>query len=289
MMRGEKGAKIANAPENKRSLFVNEKGKLRLVWIWLIAAAVYAAWNFGFQCLWNAVLPAANPEIGMAIRCVGTIVLMYLLAKLLHIHDHHGFYISAGLKWLAVGVAMEIVAAALCLCFDSVRMVSPFGSPVFSWNQLIAVLIIVIECMAAEMLLQTVLYCSARDRISRLASILLVSAAAFLVESGWKENWIGMINVLLSAAMGCLVHDHWGLAGSAGFGIGWRIASNVVLSGFGTGIWNTYHVSEAWLTGGEAGVSCGIIATALYAGGIVWLLLREKKKARGEEKTAHAA
>ena len=278
MKKNTKDVKPAKVPGKKHSIFTYADGRLRMIWIWIIAAAAYLIWTYGFHFLWHAALHEGTDSVlFLAIEGAGLLAIAAALVRILHIHDHHGFYIGEGGKCLGIGIALEIIAVALCLALDSLRLYNPIGKPTFSWNQPILIIVILIEDLAAEKLLQNVLYCAARDRIHRIAAIALTAATAFVVGQSWTLPWIGMINMVLLSVSCCLLHDRWGLAASAGFGIGWAVASNVILSEYGTGIWNIYHVSEPWLTGNGTGVFNGIIATAMLVALIMMLVITEKK------------
>ena len=157
MKKAHKDAGQAGMPVEKRSPFVHADGRLRLIWIWLIVAIVDSAWSTGFHWLWHALLPNAGDLLFIAAEGIGLLACAYGLIRLLHIHDHHGFYWDSGCKWLGIGIGMEIIASVLCLTIDSLRLLNPIGSPAFSWNQLILTAIIIVEDLAAEMLLQNVL------------------------------------------------------------------------------------------------------------------------------------
>ena len=99
MKKNTKDVKPAKVPGKKHSIFTYADGRLRMIWIWIIAAAAYLIWTYGFHFLWHAALHEGTDSVlSLAIEGAGLLAIAAALVRILHIHDHHGFYIGEGQK-----------------------------------------------------------------------------------------------------------------------------------------------------------------------------------------------
>ena len=183
---------------------------------------------------------------------------------------------SGALAGLAAAAALLILG----LAFDSLRM-EP-GSPKLHPSLFPLLLVSLLAAFAEELFTKGVLYDGLAGRWGSLWATAAATAVFFLSSGGLAGNVISGVNVLLLGLLCCAVHGRCGLWADVGLRWGWS-AATVFLFGFGGGegsLMRFYAVSEALLTGGDAGPVYGLYATVALAAGIAWLLCRKggKKK-----------
>ena len=123
---------------------------------------------------------------------------------------------------------------------------------------------------------------NSRVRVPRTVSLHQSASAAYAAVSwlngGFAGSAVGILNGLLLGWVGCAIYSLDGLWTSVGFTWGWRFAMTCIL-GFGGGeaaVYRFFGVSEALLTGGDAGLMHGLWTTLLLAGMIVALSLKRR-------------
>ncbi len=299
-------------------VFRNQEGHVRLVWLWLIGFAVYAAWNWGVEFafaqtlgrlhshamnlsygdilqapLWaTLVIRGYDPLLSM-VESLGTVVIFLSLARVLHNKgDHEGFELPGLGRWLVVGLVAALAGTGLCLLTDSMRLAAPLSEPRFSLATLVAAPECFLATLAGEVFMMDYLYESARAHLKRLPSILLVMVVEFVAEGGWHLSWIGMLNVVLQVSLCCMLHDRYGLAAPTGLFTGWSFVHSALLVNLGGaagGVWSVYHVSEEWLTGGSHGLFNGVYMTAFLLAVQVFVHFRHKYRETAEKAAGKAA
>ena len=174
------------------------------------------------------------------------------------------------------GVLSVALVAALCLLPDSMRLEWPLTEPVIGWRLPVAALFSLISVTAEEIFTKRVLYDGLGERWNALWASVVVCAVSWLT-GGLAGSAVGILNGLLLGWVGCALYSLGGLWTSVGFVWGWRFAMTCIL-GFGGGeasVYRLYGVSEALLTGGDAGPMHGLWATALLACIAAWTAIKK--------------
>ena len=176
------------------------------------------------------------------------------------------------------GLLAAIMVILLCLLPDSVRPEWPLTAPRLGWTLPVMAIISLFATLSEEAFTKRVLFDGLRRRWGGLWAAALVSAVFWLNGGGPAAGVVGSVNALLLGWTGCLLYAKYGLWTVVGFRWGWSVAT-VFLLGFGGGeaaVYRFYGVSEALLTGGDAGLMHGLWTTLLLAGMIVVLSLKRK-------------
>ncbi|MBR2798463.1 MAG: CPBP family intramembrane metalloprotease [Clostridia bacterium] len=186
---------------------------------------------------------------------------------------------SAGLwRGSSTGVLAAIVVVVLCLLPDSLRPEWPLTAPRLGWTLPVMAVISLFSTLAEEAFTKRVLFDGLRRRWGRLWAAALVSAVFWLTGGGPAAGVVGSVNALLLGWVVCALYAGYGLWTAVGFRWGWSVAT-VFLLGFGGGeasVYRFYGVSEALLTGGDAGIMHGLWTTLLLAGMIIAVSLKHK-------------
>lgn len=192
-----------------------------------------------------------------------------------------------GVLFALLGIGIAILALLLGLIPDSIRPEWPLTAPRFTPALLALCAVALLSTLAEELFTKRVLFDGIRPRWGVGWAAAVACAAHFIVGSGWAGSAVSAVNVLLMALLACAVYARFGLWASVGLRFGWS-AATVLLMGYGGGeasVYRFYGVSEALLTGGDAGPVCGLWATLILLGALLWLererigaLIRRKQK-----------
>ena len=175
-----------------------------------------------------------------------------------------------------IGLAGAILVAALCLIPDSMRLYWPLTAPKLSLAALWLCAISFAAVTAQASFAMRVMYDGVLPRWGRGWAAAVASLTLFLSNGGWRGGPVGALNAVLMGLMCAVAYDGFGLWTTVGFMWSWSTAVNV-LFGFGAGetaVYRLYSVSEALLTGGDAGFDCGLWTTLLLTAGTAWLFWR---------------
>jgi len=188
-----------------------------------------------------------------------------------------------GRLWRATlaGVLGTAVVAVVCLLPDSMRLEWPLTSPRLGWQLPVMAAVSLLSALAGEAFTKRVLYDGLRRRWGGLWATATVCGVFFLAAGGLTGNVISAVNTALMGLACCLLYDRHGLWTAVGFRWGWSLG-NVFLLGFGggeTAVYRLYGVSEALLTGGDAGPMHGLWATLALTLMIVALARRPGRRA----------
>lgn len=176
------------------------------------------------------------------------------------------------------GVLMAVIIAALCLLPDSMRLEWPLTAPRFTAALPVLCAVSLLSTLGEEAFLKRVLFDGLRENWNGIWAAAVVCAVFWLTGGGLAGGVVAYVNVLLLGLACCLLYTRYGFWTSVGFRWGWGLA-NVFLLGFGGGnaaIYRLYGVSEALLTGADAGPMHGLWATVVLAGVIVGLTWKRK-------------
>lgn len=178
------------------------------------------------------------------------------------------------------GVFATLLLSALCLIPDSMRLEWPLTAPRLTWTLPAMAVVSLFSTIAEEAFTKRVLYDGLRGRWNGLWATAAICAVFWLADGGLAGGIVSAINVLLLGLTCCLLYARFGYWTTVGFRWGWSLGT-VFLLGFGGGdaaVYRLYGVSEALLTGGDAGPMHGLWTTALLAVVNAVLCLKTQKK-----------
>ena len=303
MSKGKGAGKPAEAAQDRmclrerlRALLRNRAGGVRAGWLAGLAlvchalanvalragltagfAALFRAWgidasNAHRAPLWARTVYAWHGSIVTAICALALIALALILRWQLGLAEGERPSARHGL-WLAlVGILAASLSAALFLCTDSLRADWPLSEPRITAGLPILLVIYFASILADELLGRGVIYALLRQRWGALWATLTL-ALLFALTQGLGGGAVGALNAALLSMLCCRLYDRSGLWAGVGLRWGWS-AANLFLLGFGSGeraVYRLYAVSEARLTGGDAGLSCGLWASVLLCAALLWL------------------
>lgn len=195
---------------------------------------------------------------------------------------------SRRLLWATLaGVLAALAVAALSLLPDSMRLEWPLTAPRLTWTLPVMAVVSLISAVAEETFTKRVLYEGLRGRWNGLWTGVVVCAVLWLTNGGLTAGIIGTVNALLLGCLGCVLYAQHGIWTAVGFRWGWSLA-NVFFLGFGGGdasFYRLYGVSEALLTGGDAGPMHGLWTTLLLM--IINVVLIRKAQSKNDKEIPH--
>ena len=287
---------------NKGSLLRSEDGRPRLLWLWLIGFALYAAWVWGtdavflhtlgrvqdlahegiFQTpMWETFVTHGWAPLASIVESLGLLLIFGWLDRRLSLHSRHErFNYRVCARWMLVGLLSALAGVALCLIFDSLRLEYPLRLPRFTLSTFIAIPEIFLATRAGELFMMDYLYDGARLHVPRYVALILLIIVEFVADAGWKLSWIGMANLILQVTVVTELHERYGLCAAAGLWFGWDYVLSALMVIGDEGVWSLYRVSDPWLTGGHHGLFEGVWMTAVILGimGYLWLAAHWKRK-----------
>ena len=135
-----------------------------------------------------------------------------------------------------------------------------------------------IGTLAEEAFNKSVVFDGIKSRWGAKSATVGACVLFFLFNGGYGGTVLCASNVLLMGLVCCMLYGRHGLWASVSFRWGWSLAV-MFLIGFGNtsdySVYALYHVSEGWLTGGNAGPICGLWTTLMLLAVITWLNRRE--------------
>lgn len=291
------------APRQKGSIWTAGNGKIRTGWLLaaslflygLIAAAaryglvrafgaLFKAWgvndaNIHLAPAWARAVYVWHGSLATLTFAILTLPLVRWLRGLWGL-DPRFVEAPKGRLWRSAltGAVAALIVAALCLLPDSSRLLWPLGAPRLSWTLPVLAALSLATAFAEEAFTKRVLHDGLSGRWKGIWTAAVVCAVFWLTNGGYAGGVVGAVNVLLMGWMGCALYARFGLWASVGFRWGWSLV-NAFLLGFGGGeaaVYRLYGVSEALLTGGDAGPMFGLWATMMFAGLILAMTLKRK-------------
>lgn len=279
--------------KKQRNVWRGKNGHIRLIWLLLIGITVYLLWEhivesaeeFVFGKMANAadtpIMTLVRVYIGPLISVlggIGTIAIFSFLKDKLHgEEENEPFEIRKLIKWFCIGLLGALAGTVICLLTDSLRLTLPLTEPNFSLSTVLSLPVCFVATLAGEVFMMEYIYESAHLHLKRVLCIIIVICIEFLEQRAWRLGTVGMVNVALKALVCCLMHVTVGLAATTGLWFGWGFVLSA-LFGLSGCAWTVYHVSDVWLTGGNAGLFCGLTATVFMAAVITYLYLRYFRK-----------
>ena len=160
-----------------------------------------------------------------------------------------GFLLSAGLTGLA-------------LLTDSVRLEKPLSEPQFYLQTLIAFFLIFAGKWSQEVLCRRLIYAQLRKK--RLLAITVSALVTMILTGEWTV--CGAFSGLLLGVVACSLYERGGLLACTAFQTVWTAWSTLLFAFPGmtanaTPVYTLYHVSDAWLTGGNRSILSGLWCT----------------------------
>lgn len=281
--------------ERLRALLWNRAGCVRTGWLLILAIGCHLLTNLvlragltaGFATLfrtwgidaanahrapaWARILYTWHGSAVTAVTALALIVLALLLRRRFPLAEKANPAVRSGLFPAVVGILAAVLSGALFLLTDSFRLDWPLAEPRITAGLPALLMIHLLSILAAELLGRGVIYALFRQRWgTRWAT--LASSLLFTLATGLGSGPIGMLNAMLLGALCCRLFDRRGLWAGVGLRLGWS-AANLFLLGFGGGesaVYRLYAVSEIPLTGGDAGLSCGLWVTCLLCLALAW-------------------
>lgn len=284
-----------------KKLFCGEHG-LRLIWRLLIGAAVYAAamavvigglgWAFGklfdawglttsnlaYAPGWARFIVAWHTDFVYALAYLASILVGLAAAKRLGGRVCRRRQIR---PWLpgVVGLGMAAGLTLVALLADSMRMELPLGEPVLHVTQLRALAVLVLGKLSAEVLTKRIAFDTICARRKRWPAYVLAAVISLMLTGIWRRP-LGVVNALLMGVLGCVLCERGGLVASAAMQIAWSVWCALVfgfpgMTASAEPVYALYHVSDAWLTGGNAGPMCGAWMTVFCSAWLIWLCRSE--------------
>ena len=167
----------------------------------------------------------------------------------------------------ATGAALALVSAAVFLITDSLRLQWPLSRPRLTPGLLPLWALTLLTALAEELFTKGVVYDRVKRRWGAVWAVIASTVLFFLTNGGYSGTWISAVNVALMGVFCALCYDRFGLWAPVGFRWGWGFASMFLLGqgGGDRAVYRLYGVSEALLTGGDAGLVYGLWMTAALA------------------------
>lgn len=170
---------------------------------------------------------------------------------------------------LLIGLGLGALLTAVAFAFDSMRLESPLSEPSLSGYHLSALIVLLLGSLSGEALTKRLAFDPVRERLGRFWGYIAAAILSVLLSGSWTSP-LGLLNALLMSIVGCALYERGGILASAALGVGWSAWTTWLFAWPNAGsasIYRMYTVSEAWLTGGNAGANCGLGAA------IGWIII----------------
>lgn len=282
-----------------RRIFVNEQGQLRIGWRLTVGAAagfgtlfgvelflgfvfgrLFEAWaltndNLIYAPFFAQQIVFWHADFTYMIACAASILVGILLAKRwTQPAANDAGMISFG---ALAGIGCGALLTAVSLAFDSMRLEWPLGEASFSPSLISGIVVLLLGCLCDEVLGKRLIFDPLRQRFGRLAGY--VAMGIWVVFA--NPTPLGMLNSVLLGLLGCVIYERGGIFASAALQAGWMIWTNLVFAWPNSGsacLYRMYTVSDAWLTGGNAGAEGGLGCTIVWTILAVVLIRKELKR-----------
>lgn len=293
------------APRQKSNLFKKPDGALRTGWLVAISllgwAALALAFRYALMRAFGALFDAWGINASNAARApawarqiyvwhgsvasaVFALALLMLSAWLRRLWLPGAEPLRFSGRALALsalaGVGLALAWAIICLLPDSMRFEWPLSSPMLSARLIPLCAVSLLGILAEEAFCKRALYDGIAARWGRAWATASACAALWLMNGLRGSSAVSAVNVLLTGLVSCLLYARAGLWASAGFRWGWSVTT-VFLLGFGGGadaVYRLYGVSEALMTGGDAGPAYGLWCALLLAAMAGWLAVKARRR-----------
>ena len=299
-----------NSPEKEKpnlrgrlgKVFMRPNGSLRPGWfvigaliiVRILGLGVRLGLNSGFYALFSAWrVNASNIHLAprwaqliyswhgsfvtLAVCAVLTAVSLFMRRRRLGSAAHLRTDFRNGLVPGIFSGLFTLCSGAVFLIMDSMRPEWPITQPYFDLNLLFMLPVTVFTALSEELFTKGVVFDGVRQVWKRPAAIAATAAVFFVLNGGYAGSILCGINVLLMGIVCCMLYERRGLWAAVLFRGIWSYCS-VFVAGFGQksmSVYSLYSVSEAWLTGGDSGMICGLWMTFWLASIAVWMERRK--------------
>lgn len=285
-----------------RGVFADSKGVLRTGWKVALGVAVYVASFYAVICALGALFGVLFSAWGLTVSNVAyapawarwivsihtglTYGVAYLVSLAAGLWTARRWTRGVSLGHRAVlkgglsGLGLAAPATALALMLDCMRLEWPLNEPALSWGLLGAGVLIFMGKASGAALTKRILFDPLRLRFGKGWGMAAACLAALILSDRWTSG-VGAVNALLMAWISCEFYLRGGMCASVAFEVGWAVVTAILFAGPTTSsvsLYRLYHVSEAWMTGGNAGMDCGLACTL---GCLVILAILYRKSIRG--------
>lgn len=290
--------KITELQKQLRRLIFNGNGAVRTFWLLSATLIAFSAASLGLRLSANALFDKIFDIWGVNIQTVmrapewartiyvwhGSMVtvivslLMIAVALLLRRMWLKNRLSTGKISWGAIlllaGVCFAIFSIALFLLFDSTRLERPLNQPEFAISQPILLIIMLISAVSEEIFNKTVVLDGIKSRWGYFAAVVISVAIFFCDSAGYGGNICCAINVILLGCLCACLYMRLGVWASAGLRCGFSFGTSILM-GFGSGqtesVYQVYHVSDGWLTGGTGGMIYGFYMTLCLSFALIFL------------------
>lgn len=188
-------------------------------------------------------------------------------------------------RWTAVGaltgLLLPAMLTALALALDSMRLERPLSEPALHLALALALLESAAICFSHGALYLRLIFDAAEARAGRSAAYFIACALTVLTAALRGGNAAALLCAAAASAAQCALYERGGLFAPVAMEIAFSAWTSLLFGGLGESfpgvspVYALYHVSEAWLTGGGAGLAFGWGLALIMAVAAMLLLRRE--------------
>jgi len=283
--------------------FFTPSGEIATIWCILIAVGAYVAAFSGGYALYFAfssgalrfAIPIGALAIGdppTAFTAVQFVLLLFAAIPLAHLFTGRSLFSPrvskrAAAEWgagAALGASASAVCVALLLALDVSRLGWRLSAPRFTEHTLALAASCVLSAAGETVFFQGLVMGALRSRGRRIAGYAAAVAVAALAH-GSARFPLTYLNWALCALACCLLYERTGrLSSAVGFRCAWALVASC-LAGIPltTGaVYEVYAASLYFVSGGDAGLMNGLLATVAFGAICAWLLRRIVALAKNE-------
>lgn len=280
-----------NKLQQIKHIFFNSESTLRMGWTLLFGVGGYYIVMFclywGLSAIFGALFEAWNLTTTNLMRA--PLWAQFIVAWHSNFADALAYVVPACLLlWLAkcpktvfqarwvgrsvlAGIGIAAGLTAVALLSDSLRMEWPLWEPLLHLGQPIGFVLLLLGRWNSEVLSKQFVFTKVRVHWGRGWAYLGATVLTFVLYAPWSQNVSYMVNAVLLGIVSCALFERGGLWASMGFQASWTIWASEIfafpnVASTTRPVYALYHVSDAWLTGGNNGPMSGLWMT-------LWLCL----------------
>ena len=193
------------------------------------------------------------------------------------------------LRGAGLGAGLGLLAAAIVLASDCMRLERPLSSPTLSLRLFTEAIALLAACVSLGALGKRLILEGCRERLGGTAAGLVCSAALALIASVelqmFSRTSAGLIGsrtltlwtlpvFFLIEISGLRVYRKGGTAAAAAVLAGWMLVTTLLFAWpqqSASPLYAMYTVSDSWFAGGSAGAADGVLALLLWLTAAVFL------------------
>ena len=298
-------------PAFRRFLIAGD-GFLRAPWLLLAGCAAHLLWawavSYGLGAAFSALFDvwgvnAANLHLapawarfimnhyGSAISLVSSAGVIAVSALMLRFLPGRKFCLRFSGRDFgfgsAAGAGVVAVSAGLFLLTDSMRIdaQNTFGADAIVFLPVCLAAVCAEEAFCRAFVLNAVARGEREKRAVSLTACVVSALIMMLVTGAFSLGAAGAVNMFLTGFVCACLHVAGHVWASVGFRFAWSCFSAAVFcfpggNAVSAPVMSLYHVSDAWLTGGNSGFICGVWMTfVILAGAGILLFAGIRRKA----------